>query len=331
MRTLIATIGLVVMAVPGVTSAVVNIDWVAVGDPGNTADTTGFGTVAYPYEIGKYEVTNDQYAEFLNAVAATDPYLLYNTRMGWWYGGITRSGLPGSYTYSTIAGREYMPVNSVSFFDCLRFANWLHNGQGSGDTETGAYTLLGGTPTPLNGATVTRNFDAFVFLTSEDEWYKAAYYDTGSASYFDYPASADASTTCASPGATANTANCNDAEADFTDAGDYTGSASPNGTFDQGGNIWEWNEAIIGSNRGLRGGAFNIDSWALAATNRNDVSPIVEGDNMGFRVARLDFSPGLPALNPVGIATLAVLMTSAGLVSLVVRHGRATRARPRSS
>ena len=40
-----------------------------------------------------------------------------------------------------------MPVNYVDFYDALRFANWMNNGQGNGDTETGAYTLLGGTPT----------------------------------------------------------------------------------------------------------------------------------------------------------------------------------------
>ena len=74
-----------------------------------------------------------------------------------------------------------------------------------GDTETGAYTLLGGTATPSNGTTVTRNAGATIFLTSEDEWYKAAYYDPTSASYFDYPTGTNAPTTCAAPTATANT------------------------------------------------------------------------------------------------------------------------------
>ncbi|MDX2116146.1 MAG: hypothetical protein SFZ24_11095 [Planctomycetota bacterium] len=52
-----------------------------------------------------------------------------------------RHGAPGSYTYSTVNGRENNPVNYVSFWDATRCANWLHNGQGAGDTETGAYTL----------------------------------------------------------------------------------------------------------------------------------------------------------------------------------------------
>jgi hypothetical protein len=120
------------------------------GDPGNACDTQTqgcFGAVFYTYRIAKQEVTNAQYAEFLNAKAASDPLGLYNTEMGsTGFGGISRNGGSGSYTYSVIAGREDKPVNYVSYFDALRFANWLNNGQGGGDTETGAYTLLGGLP-----------------------------------------------------------------------------------------------------------------------------------------------------------------------------------------
>jgi len=91
----------------------VTIDWVKVGDPGNGCDPQPqgcFGSVRYVYWISKYEVTNSQYTDFLNAVAATDPNGFYSTRMSSSTGGITRSGVPGSYTYSTIPGRESWPV-----------------------------------------------------------------------------------------------------------------------------------------------------------------------------------------------------------------------------
>ena len=49
--------------------AVVHIDWVTIGDPGNPLDQiTNRGSVAYTYLISRTEVTNAQYTEFLNAV-----------------------------------------------------------------------------------------------------------------------------------------------------------------------------------------------------------------------------------------------------------------------
>src|SRR5688572_11998932 len=90
----------------------------------------------------------------------------------------------------------------------MRFVNWLNNGQGAADTESGAYTLLGGTDTPTNGSTVTRNASTAIALPSEDEWYKAAYYDPASESYFDYPMSSDATPACTASTAAPNAANC---------------------------------------------------------------------------------------------------------------------------
>ena len=238
----------------------VNILYVAVRDAGNACDTQPpdcFGAVDHDYAISKYEITNAQYVEFLNAVATTDPLGFYNANMSSdaTFGGITRSGSDGSYTYEAKAGFENMPVTYVSFYDALRFANWLNNGQGSGDTETGAYTI---TADGIVNNTITRNENAAIFLPSENEWYKAAYYDPTLPGYYDYPAGTDTPTTCATPGATLSTANCGDAVVALTDVGSYTGSPSPYGTFDQGGNVWEWNEEIVsGLLRGYRGGSWN--------------------------------------------------------------------------
>jgi formylglycine-generating enzyme len=291
MRALIRLACLLSLLIASSASAV-TIDWTPIGDPGNACDPQPegcFGAVGYAYNIGTFEVTNAQYADFLNAKAASDPLGLYNTSMGSGFGGITRSGSSGSYTYTAISGRGDMPVNFVSFYDALRFANWLNNGQGGGSTEMGAYTLLGGTATPSNGTTVTRNAGATIFLTSEDEWYKAAYHDalnTCMGDYCDYPARFDAQTTCGAPTATVNRANCNFAVGGLTTKGSYTGSASPHGTFDQGGNVYEWNETIIsGPNVGVRGGSFNFFPLFLAASDRTNINPASEGFDIGFRVA----------------------------------------------
>ncbi|MFN5958670.1 MAG: formylglycine-generating enzyme family protein, partial [Planctomyces sp.] len=217
----------------------ITIPTVPIGNPGNAPDpTTGFGSVAYTYNIGRTEVTNAQYAAFLNAKAASDPFGLYNEFMGkpeagFFYGGITRAGSAGSYTYSTIAGRENHPVNYVSFWDATRFANWLHNGQGSGDTETGAYTL---TPGGISANTITRNAGWQWAVTSENEWYKAAYHQPASAggdidNYWLYPTQSNAYPTFLQAHFSGNGIN------DTVPVGSY--AANFYGTFDMGGTVWE--------------------------------------------------------------------------------------------
>jgi formylglycine-generating enzyme required for sulfatase activity len=317
MRAPLIRLGCLLSLLIATSASAVSMAWTAIGNPGNANDNTGFGAVGYAYSIGSYEVTNAQYAEFLNAKAAADPLGLYSTDMGIvaptptsaGHGGITRSGGPGSFTYNAIPGRENLPVNYVSFYDALRFANWLHNGQGSGDTESGAYTLLGGTPEPSNGNTVMRNIGARIFLTSENEWYKAAYYKATSTSYFAYPTGSDIDPTCAVPSATPNTANCGNAVGDLTPGGSYTGSASPYGTFDQGGNVWEWNEAIFSLNgiyyRRVRGADFTGWAGSLAASARSSSGPLVEDLRIGFRVAPepgRDFLLVTGALGLLGLA-----------------------------
>src|SRR4029079_16543491 len=98
-----------------------------------------------------YEVTVAQYAQFLNAVAATDSYGLYDVNMGSdpHIAGIVRNGSPGSYIYEVIGSRK-KPIAYTTWGNAARFANWVNNGQtagsqGPGTTETGAYQLNGAT------------------------------------------------------------------------------------------------------------------------------------------------------------------------------------------
>jgi formylglycine-generating enzyme required for sulfatase activity len=289
----------------------VTIDWVPIGNAGNPADTAAncyaadCGSVAHAYHISKYEVTNAQYAEFLNAVAATDPFGLYGTNMGSnSKGGITRSGSDGSYVYAVKPGFENRPVVFVTSHHALRFANWLANGQGSGDTETGSYTI---TANGLANNSITRNeAAATVVLPSESEWYKAAYYSPGG-TYFDYPTRTDTETSCIGPaGDTGNSANCESAV--LTDAGAYALSASPYGTFDQGGNVWEWNEQIYFTARGLRGGGWNgLGAGYLAASSPSAGEATFGSAYVGFRVARVAPEPARVLLALTGGLVLAAV------------------------
>ena len=283
---------------PGGAMALFDTEIIGVASPDNPPDDTGYGAVGYVYNIGKYEVSNAEYTEFLNAVDAhgSDPYDLYNGSMGSGYGGITFAPAnPDGSKYAVRPGRGNMPVNFVSFWDACRFANWLHNGQGSGDTETGAYTLNGVTNPP--NQTITRNPGWQWAVTSEDEWYKAAYHmnDGVTGNYYDYPTGS------------------NSAVGDLTDVGAYnTQSAgeyvsdSPFGTFDQGGNVWEWNEAIIEtSRRGIRGASFGTNgSEYLAAAYRHHDSPTIENEYLGFRVCQVPEPATLSLLALGGLALI---------------------------
>jgi len=96
-HTLIAALATVSLVTP--VPGVVSIDFVVVGNPGNAADPGGggYGSVGYTYRISKNETTISQYAEFLNAVAKTDPYALYSPSMSSDanIAGINRSGSSG--------------------------------------------------------------------------------------------------------------------------------------------------------------------------------------------------------------------------------------------
>jgi len=304
---LIGAVCAVLVCISSLQATVVDIVTVPVGNAGNTADSRygGYGAVGYEYNIGQHEVTAGQYTEFLNKVAGVDAYGLYNTTMSRTdYGsGITRSGggtVVNPYTYSVNAAFVNRPVNYVSWGDSARFANWLHNDQPTGaqdanTTEDGAYALNGATSNAALLA-VDREADWKWALTSEDEWYKAAYYNPGSSSYYDYPTSNNAVPGRDMADVSGNNANYYTGSGPFpidspyytTVAGEFQNSDSPYGTFDQGGNVWEWNESVLyGSCRGLRGGSFYGTGDFLLASIRNSGFPADEDNGIGFRVSEV--------------------------------------------
>jgi formylglycine-generating enzyme required for sulfatase activity len=275
---------------------------VTVGNAGNANDTGGgfIGAVAYDYQIGKYDVTIGQYTSFLNAAAATDTYGLYNSSMGTNsnIAGISRSGASGSYSYSVI-GSANRPITYVSWFDSARFSNWMANGQPTGaqsstTTENGAYNVNGAT----SGSAVAKNAinpntsaAPTFYVPTENEWYKAAYYSpalsSGSGGYYAY---ATQSNTIQGNvvGSVANQANYYDGDFSVTQSGDYdssqnyltdvgafSGSGSFYGTFDQSGNVYQWNDLDggPGSSRGLRGGGWHGNAFPLSSSHSASRAP----------------------------------------------------------
>jgi sulfatase modifying factor 1 len=284
-----------------VSAPAITIDMVTVGNPGNAPDTRyisiGVGSVGYNYQIGKYEITAGQYTEFLNAVAKDDANLLYTPAMTS-DGNIVRNGSSPNYSYSVTPDWANRPVSNVDFWDAARFANWLHNGQptgaqGPGTTEDGAYHDIG------NDALFGRNAGARFFIPTEDEWYKAAYHDKSAglaASYFDYPTG-----TNSVPGRNVNETSTPGNNANYytssftigppyysTPVGEFELSVSPYGTFDQGGNIYEWNETSFNTVSHIaRGGAFDWGSIRMNASLRDGFGSPYFSSWMGFRVASI--------------------------------------------
>jgi len=299
---------------------------VTVGNAGNTADSTGYGSVGYAYNIGKYDVTVGQYVRFLNAVAKTDTYGLYSPYMATGTPipiGIAQSGSSGSYSYSVTGGYSQAancPVFDVSWGDAARFSNWLQNGQPTtgvedlSTTEDGSYYLNGKT-SAADLMTITRKANATYVIPSENEWYKAAYYDPtlngGAGGYWTYPTKSNTApgNTLPDGGNSANYDNgrCTDPTNFLTPVGAFVASPGPYGTFDMGGDVYQWNEAdISGEYRGWRGGSWlDVDYFALASFARNAELPTSD-DNyfVGFRVASVPEPGSLVLLAGVALAAL---------------------------
>ncbi|MDZ7617539.1 MAG: SUMF1/EgtB/PvdO family nonheme iron enzyme [Patescibacteria group bacterium] len=328
----------IVMSVPGYTDLVT----VTVGNTGNAADsrvmndpltTSGYGSVPYEYQIGKNHVTNAQYAQFLNAAAAvigSTTNSLWNASMAsdTIRGGIGRTGAGTAldpWVYTPKADFHDKPVNYVNWYSAARFTNWLT----TGDTESGVYTFSGATTVTsmMNHQAAGSQYGVAYFLPSEDEWYKAAYYDPtiGNANdalnYWTYgtksntaptPATATATGDVANPG-TNVTNHGNAANWNGSTGGNVTtvGSAGPGsmsyyGAYDMAGNVFDWNEAEIWYptleqwRRGIRGASYSNSAGASAATFRYHVgypsSPANGTNNVGFRIASIPEPGGITLL-----------------------------------
>ncbi|HLB33111.1 MAG: hypothetical protein A3F67_00990 [Verrucomicrobia bacterium RIFCSPHIGHO2_12_FULL_41_10] len=128
------------------------------------------------YWIAKNNVTVEQYTRFLNAVAATDAYQLYDQRMSCLAKDykIIRSGISGHYTYAATYDTPLTSITFVDLYCALRFCNWLQNGQPIGNqdettTERGAYILDGATATHSGFFTMNEN-GAKWFIPTLDQW-----------------------------------------------------------------------------------------------------------------------------------------------------------------
>ncbi len=245
------------------------IDFVNIGNAGNAADTTGYGAVPYEYRMGTYEITQDA---------------------------ITKATASGMANVTADAWTGSQPAAGISWYEAAAFVNWLNTSTGN----QAAYNLTGiwimalwssDEAWQLGGENLYRHKDAFYFLPSESEWYKAAYYNPSGSNYFLYPTASDTAPTQVANGTDADTAVYG-VPGSAPAVVDSAGGLSPYGTMGQGGNVFEWNEsANDGTNdspsdsRTLRGSGYaNAENW-LRSSDRIGGLPGIEGSFLGFRVA----------------------------------------------
>jgi formylglycine-generating enzyme required for sulfatase activity len=312
---------LVALALVLSTASISNgMEFAVVGEPNNDPDQLyKRGGVDYVFEIGKYKVTNDDYAQFLNAVAhKSDPFELYSPSMSTGLlGGINRDGTEGRYTYRSKPGWGHRPVVYISWYDLARMANWYHFakpndgtsrlGTTEGTDKDGAYDTRHfplGYSDEMNYSQLPdhRNLNALYWIPSDNEWYKAAYYDPrriGCRKYWDYAVrTSNQPNNLPPPG---NELSVNYFNGTFaigkpyflTEVGSYPKATNYFGTYDMNGNVWEWVEdwapmrvALKKKGRITRGGSASYSEEGLHAQNADPLNPAHEAFVFGGRLGR---------------------------------------------
>jgi len=248
--------------------------FVPVADTSNVDDTTGYGAVSYEYQISKYAVRESNIDAYnADPANAATPITISD-----------RAGVDG-------------PATLASWNECARYVNWLNTKEGEQPayrfTTTGSNDNLvlwdSADAWQLDGENLFRHKDAKYFLPSENEFYKAAYYN-GSV-YYTYATGSNSAPVTTSGGTAANTAVYGATLTGPADV-DQAGGLSPYGTMGQSGNTYEWNESTsnglnIDTNgvRVIRGGFWGSTSVFLQKGYRNQISPTGENEGFGFRVA----------------------------------------------
>ena len=272
----------------------INIDFVTIGNPGNPGDMRtdfpnsayplGCGSVDYVYQIGKYEISNAQWYDFVSAAGEPtgNPSTAYDS--------------PAYYTGDNI------PANRVSWYEAAQFCNYLT----SGNKTQGAYQFSGNEANPgwfesIDRDSAISTYGTVYVIPTEDEWYKAAYYGpVGRGGAYGYSTYANGADTAPIAGVDANYGNT---VGDPWDVGN--GTQEQNGTYDMMGNVAELTETAYGSTDYMfRGGWYHDGDTRLSSSYRTDIGQAHETYILGLRVASI---PEPTTILLLGVGGLAVL------------------------
>ncbi len=282
-----------------------NIDFVPISD--STNPISGYGIVDNDYRMGLLEITNDQWNKFtasLDVPLTGDPASAYDESFHDWGTGMTD-----------------VPTNEVSWYEAAQFVNWLNTStnhqaaykftgtQGQSDYALDTWSAA----EAAGGTNLFRHKDAFYFLPTEDEWIKAAYWNSTTLQTCTTKVGDSLHQGDGSSGAGWNYYDNGYVLDPYGPWDVGSGSEELNGTYDMMGNVWEWMESpysnpsyATGSSRGLHGGDWYSNSNILAASFRSNSDPTDEDNYIGFRVASVP-EPGSITLLVCGLLCLTCL------------------------
>ena len=265
------------------TISLFNTEWLLVDAACNNIDfglVENFGNVGYPYYIDKYAISESTIADYNRDPNNILSQINIDTR------GDTK------------------PATNISWNEVARFVNWLNereNIQPAYNFTTGGVndniTLWDSTSAWQGGGENRfRHKNTKYFIPSEDEWYKAAYFDLDSRVYYNFSTGSNNSPTAIISGTGTGTVVYNDnASIQPTEPADINqaGGLSPVGTMGQGGNTAEWLESAFdrsnnleSETRSYRGGSYISNNFAeIGNAQRSNTIPTSASSTLGFRIA----------------------------------------------
>jgi formylglycine-generating enzyme required for sulfatase activity len=275
-----------------------SIDFVQIGNPGNVADTSAdinpVGSVSYTYNIGKYEISREMIEKVNSEVNLS----------------LTMSNMTG---YGGNGANK--PATGISWYEAAKFVNYLNTSKGyqAAYLFDGSGTFQVWSSVRASGNNLFRHKDAYYFLPSKDEMWKAAY-GSPDGTWYNYPTGSDSAPTPVASGTTDNTAVYEQPNATGPADIANAGALSPYGTMAQGGNAYEWIETAsdgindtVGENRLLLGGYWGgADVMMDAHWSNYQGGPAAEYIFAGFRVASVP-EPSALSLLAVGLGGLAMM------------------------